>query len=131
MKKVRLTYVLLLIGCIAIAQDNNEKEKAAALSTSTNLTWDANKALISNDFIGAEVDYRKAIAKSGENVAAPYNLGNAYYNQATYGEAFGRFKQAGESATNKTDKHRAFHNMGNVFMKLYETTPRMKRHVII
>lgn len=119
MKKVKLTYLLLLIGCIAFAQDD-VKEKADALSTSKNLTWDANKALSSNDFIGAEVDYRKAIAKSGENVAAPYNLGNAYYNQATYGEAFGRFKQAGESATNKTDKHRAFHNMGNVFMKRKE-----------
>lgn len=119
MKKGKLTYLLLLIGCISFAQDN-VKEKADALSTSKNLTWDANKALSSNNFIGAEVDYRKAIAKSGENVAAPYNLGNAYYNQATYGEAFGRFKQAGESATNKTDKLRAFHNMGNVFMKRKE-----------
>lgn len=119
MKNVKLTYILLFTACIAFAQDD-VKEKADALSTSKNLTWDANKALSSNDFIGAEVDYRKAIAKSGENVAAPYNLGNAYYNQATYGEAFGRFKQAGESATNKTDKHRAFHNMGNVFMKRKE-----------
>ncbi len=119
MKKVKLTYLLLLTTYIVFAQDN-VKEKADALNTSKNLTWDANKALSSNDFIGAEVDYRKAIAKSGENVAASYNLGNAYYNQATYGEAFGRFKQAGESATNKTDKHRAFHNMGNVFMKRKE-----------
>lgn len=119
MKKAKLTYLLLLTACIAFAQDD-VKEKADALGISKNLTWDANKALSSNDFIGAEVDYRKAIAKSGENVAAPYNLGNAYYNQATYGEAFGRFKQAGESATNKTDKHRAFHNMGNVFMKRKE-----------
>lgn len=119
MIKVKFTYLLLLMACAAFAQDD-VKEKADALNTSKNLTWDANKALSSNDFIGAEVDYRKAIAKSGENVAAPYNLGNAYYNQATYGEAFGRFKQAGESATNKTDKHRAFHNMGNVFMKRKE-----------
>lgn len=119
MKKVKLTYLLLFTACIAFAQDD-VKEKAAALNTSTNLTWDANKALSSNNFIGAEVEYRKAIAKSGENVAAPYNLGNAYYNQATYGEAFVRFKQAGESATNKTDKHRAYHNMGNVFMKRKE-----------
>ena len=55
-----------------------------ALNTSTNLTWDANKALSEEKFVEAEVDYRKAIAKSDENIAAPFNLGNAYYNKETY-----------------------------------------------
>ena len=73
-----------------------------------------------NDFVSAEVDYRKAISKSGENNAAPYNLGNAYYNKETFSEAFGSFKQAGELATDKEDKHKAYHNMGNVFMKQKE-----------
>ena len=111
---------LFLVGCFASAQESDEKEKVKALHTSTNLTWDANKALSEEKFVEAEVNYRKAISKSGENVAAPFNLGNAYYHKETYSEAFGRFKEAGELATDKKSKHKAYHNMGNVFMKRKE-----------
>lgn len=112
------TVLLLVFACLSsFAQEIDEKEKEKALKSSTNLTWDANKALSEDDFIAAEVDYRKAIAKSGDNSAAPYNLGNAYYENETYNEAFGRFKEAGEASTSKADKHKAYHNMGNVFMK--------------
>ncbi|VAW15215.1 Aerotolerance protein BatC [hydrothermal vent metagenome] len=120
MKKKIFTYSLFLIASAAFAQEEEVKEKEKALNASTNLTWNANKAISENDFVGAEVGYRKAISKSGENVAAPFNLGNAYYNEETYSEAFGRFKQAGETAIDKSDKHRAYHNMGNVFMKRKE-----------
>ncbi|MEP4884234.1 tetratricopeptide repeat protein, partial [Maribacter dokdonensis] len=109
--------VLLLVCFSSFAQEVDEKEKEKALRLSTNLTWDGNKALSEDNFIAAEVDYRKAISKSPDNSAAPYNLGNAYYNNETYNEAFSRFKEAGETSTSKDDKHKAYHNMGNVFMK--------------
>ena len=92
--------LLFLLGCLGIstfAQDEtvvNEK----ALKASTNLTWEANKQITDNKFVDAEVDYRRAISKSSQNVVAPYNLGNAYYNNESYSEAFGRFKEAGELA---------------------------------
>ncbi len=108
-----------LVGFIGLAQETG-KEKADALKESKNLTWDGNKDLSESKFTEAEVNYRKAISKSGENYEAPYNLGNAYYNKETYSEAFGRYKQAGELATDKMDKHMAYHNMGNVFMKRKE-----------
>ena len=108
--------IVLFVGFLGFAQ-NDEKERLSALRESKDLTWEGNKDLSENNFIDAEVDYRKAIAKSDENHAAPYNLGNAYYNNESYTEAFGRFKQAGELADKKSDKHRAYHNMGNVFMK--------------
>ncbi|WP_422083023.1 tetratricopeptide repeat protein [Ulvibacterium sp.] len=109
-------YLFLVLGVFSFAQEDQQMDESA-LTESKNLTWEANKELSENNFITAEVDYRKAISKSSKNVAAPYNLGNAYYNKETYSEAFGRFKQAGEIAENKPDKHRAYHNMGNVFMK--------------
>ncbi|MGC1514832.1 MAG: tetratricopeptide repeat protein, partial [Maribacter sp.] len=117
-----MTNIKTLIACLflsiaSIGQEVDEKKKEKDLKASTNLTWDGNNALSENQFIAAEVDYRKAIAKSPENSAAPYNLGNAYYTNETYNEAFGRFKEAGEGATSKEDKHKAYHNMGNVFMK--------------
>ncbi|MEH6682277.1 MAG: tetratricopeptide repeat protein [Sediminicola sp.] len=95
----------------------NDAEREKALRTSKNHTWEGNKELSEGHFVTAEAEYRKAISKSTENAAAPYNLGNAYYENETYNEAFSRFKQAGELATDKADKHKAYHNMGNVFMK--------------
>lgn len=120
MPKIIITILTLFIGGLAIGQTadiEQDKEKKKALRTSKNLTWEANKELSQNDFVQAEANYRKAIAKSGENAVAPYNLGNAYYEKETYNEAFSRYKQAGETATDKKEKHSAYHNMGNVFMK--------------
>jgi len=117
----RLMILVFLIGCIAQAQEEeNEKVNIKALNASKNLTYEANQQLSENAFVAAEADYRRAISKSKENIAAPYNLGTAYYGKESYGEAFGRFKEAGELASEKTQKHKAFHNMGNVFMKKKE-----------
>ncbi|MFX0556226.1 tetratricopeptide repeat protein [Maribacter sp. CXY002] len=120
MKNIPILFLLLFMVKVITAQEVDVKEKAKALKTSKNLTWEGNRNLSDNNFIQAEVDYRMAIAKSSENAAAPYNLGNAYYNNETYSEAFGRFKEAGETATTKQEKHKAYHNMGNVFMKRKE-----------
>jgi len=114
MKKIVL-FIFIISAAVFSQDDLEEKEKA--LKASTDITFEANKELADNDFIDAEVTYRRAISKSNENTAAPYNLGNAYYNKESFSEAFGRFKQAGELTSEKPVKHKAFHNMGNVFMK--------------
>ena len=95
MKKFVL-FTLFISAAVFPQDDLKEKEKA--LKTSTDITFEANKELADNDFIYAEVNFRRAISKSDENTAAPYNLGNAYYNKESFSEAFGRFKQAGELA---------------------------------
>ena len=119
MHKIRLLFAMLTCTVIVThAQDDEAAKKAQkALRNSTDLTWEANKELTANDFPTAESDYRKAISKSDENTVAPFNLGTAYYNRESYGEAFGRFKQTGEKTKEKPEKHKAFHNMGNVLMK--------------
>ncbi len=119
---LRLLYIFLLIGCSVYGQTDEEieEENAKALLESKNLTWEANKKISEDQFVESETDYRKAISKSDKNAAAPFNLGNAYYNKEIFSEAFGRFKQAGEVAEAKPDKHKAYHNMGNVFMKRKE-----------
>lgn len=116
---MRILVALILLAC-AFSYGQEEKENLQALNESKNLTWEGNKNVSEDNFVEAEADYRRAISKSSENVAAPFNLGNAYYNNETFSEAFGRFKEAGETATEKTDKHKAYHNMGNVFMKRKE-----------
>lgn len=105
---------------LAIFGQEPEELEAQNLKASDYLTYEANEALSENNFVGAEADYRRAIAKSDANAKAPFNLGNSYYNRESFGEAFGRYKQAGERADEKPVKHKAFHNMGNVFMKTKE-----------
>lgn len=117
MKKVLV--LVFLMGFSAFPQES-EKGGEKAFKASRELTYDANQQLAENDFVDAEADYRRAISKSDKNVVAPYNLGTAYYDKESYGEAFGRFKEAGELATEKMEKHKAYHNMGNVFMKKKE-----------
>ncbi len=77
---------------------------------------EANGELANDDFVDAEVNYRKAIALSPSKEVGKYNLGNAYYNEAKNREAMQRFAQAAEVSTSKSEKHRAFHNLGNTFM---------------
>ena len=113
---MKVVYVFLLIGLCGYTQVT-EEDNVKALRESKNITWKANKELSEHKFINAEANYRKAISKSALNVVAPYNLGNAYYNKKTYGEAFTRYKQAGKLTTDKEEKHKIYHNMGNVFIK--------------
>ena len=112
-----ISSLLLLYSLQVQAQQDQAKLEEEAMTASRDLTYKANNELVENDFTSAEANYRRAISKSDSNAVAPYNLGNSYYNRESFGEAFGRFKEAGERAKNKPGKHKAFHNMGNVFMK--------------
>lgn len=124
MNKIKAILIVVVFPfCMLQAQEADKKaqeEAKIALRESKNITYEANENLVQNDFINAEGAYRRAISKSPENAAAPYNLGRAYYNRESFSEAFGNFKQAGEKATSKSEKHKAYHNMGNVFMQSKE-----------
>ncbi len=109
-------FLISFFPLLALAQEG-EKIDAKSLRASENLTREATRELADDDFVDAEANFRRAISKSVENPVAPYNLGNAYYTKESYGEAFGRFKEAGERAGEKPQKHQAYHNMGNVYMK--------------
>lgn len=109
--------VFFLSALLSFAQQQEPLPDYEALEESKKLTLEAGKELASQDFVSAEATLRRAISKSAENPAAPYNLGNAYYEKESFSEAFGRFKEAGERAGEKPDKHQAYHNMGNVYMQ--------------
>jgi tetratricopeptide (TPR) repeat protein len=112
----KLQHILILVLAVSIAHAQN-KQAEAFKNDSKNFTYRANSAVKDSSYANAEVEYRKAISRDGENVAAKYNLGNVYYENESYEEAFNRYKQASEVATTKDEKHSAYHNMGNVFMK--------------
>lgn len=115
--KMRKIVLLIMVFTTALQAQEQDPGQEEALEKSREITWEANRELEEDRFVNAEAKYRRAISRSNENSVAPYNLGNALYNRESYTEAFGRFKQAGETAPDKSGKHNAFHNMGNVFMK--------------
>jgi tetratricopeptide (TPR) repeat protein len=117
--KFQWLFLIFLYVAGAWAQSADPKAEKA-LRDSEGLTREANQALASDSFYEAEANFRRAASKSAQNNIAPYNLGNALYNRENYGEAFGQFKQAGERSIEKSDKHKAFHNMGNVYMQQKE-----------
>ncbi|MEO5787895.1 MAG: tetratricopeptide repeat protein [Gelidibacter sp.] len=113
-----LTLLILFFTCFAFSQDNEkEKEQLLAIKKSNNLVYEANALMEDNNFISAEKEYRKAISKQPSSVAGTYNLGNSYYKKGNYEEALYRQQQAANNATDKAEKHKAFHNIGNILMK--------------
>ncbi|WP_046754938.1 tetratricopeptide repeat protein [Kordia jejudonensis] len=114
MKHLKNIWIVLFTVSIAFAQ-NKEAEKIK--QESNRYTYKGNQALQEDSFSDAEAEYRKAISKDAENATAKYNLGNAYYTNESYAEAFNRYKQATKVALTKEEKHSAYHNMGNIFMK--------------
>lgn len=107
----KLTYILILCSFLGFSQDKDK-----ALIQANDLIFEANE-LVNEDFVNAEIEYRKAISKKPSNVKGTYNLGNAYYKSGLFDEALSRHIEAAETATTKKEKHRAFHNIGNAFMK--------------
>ncbi|PQV45249.1 tetratricopeptide repeat protein [Jejuia pallidilutea] len=110
-------FIVLIIFCITfvgVSQEN--KERIMAEKQANNYVYEANE-LVSEDFVAAEMEYRKALSKQSDNIAGIYNLGNSYYEKGNFEEALYRHQQTAKLATSKTAKHKAFHNMGNVLMQ--------------
>jgi Ca-activated chloride channel family protein len=107
--------ILMLVVSLSFAQD---KEDVKAMKRANNYVYEGNTLLADkDDFVSAEMAYRKAISQQPKTTAGLYNLGNSYYNSKNHEEALYRLEQAAKIATSKDEKHKAFHNIGNVLMK--------------
>ncbi|MFD1161211.1 tetratricopeptide repeat protein [Hwangdonia seohaensis] len=107
-------FILTLFTAFSFAQ---EKEQLMALKKANNYVYEGNTLVNEDDFVSAEMAYRKAISEQPTSVAGIYNLGNSYYKKGNYEEALYRHQQAAENAESKAEKHKAFHNIGNILMQ--------------
>lgn len=117
---MRTLLVLFFIFCTALgfSQDKeNEKAQQLAIKKSNNLVYEGNTLIEDDNFISAEKEYRKALSERPSSVAASYNLGNSYYKKGNYEEALYRQQRAAKNAVKKSEKHKAFHNIGNILMQ--------------
>lgn len=111
-----LFYILFIASYLSFAQENETQNLQSKLKAQ-NYVYQANGQLNSDDFINAEMSYRKAISESPDYLVGSYNLANSYYKIENYKEALYRAQQAIKAATTKKEKHKSYHNIGNILMK--------------
>ena len=95
---------------IALGEINAQSEDYAKYYNKAN-------SLSENDFEKAEKNYRVAINDSLSDLKATFNLSNEYYTEGYFEDAISRQLEAIKLAKNKIEKHKAYYNLGNSFMK--------------
>lgn len=100
-------YILYILLTLSIAVSGQEKDKTLPK---------ANEDYAQKKFVEAEANYRISHSKFPKRIVAPYNLGNAIYKQKQSVEARYAYTSALASTKSRTQKHKIFHNLGNVFM---------------
>jgi len=77
----------------------------------------ANEEFDAKNYVEAEANYRISQSKFPKKASASYNLGNTIYTINQPAEAKLSYMKAIEESKSRPEKHKAFHNLGNVFMK--------------
>ncbi len=109
-------YILLIATLSGFSQEENKKA-VKTLEQAKDLVYQGNELALNEDYINAEMEYRKAISKEPSLAVGNYNLANAYYEKGSFDEALYRLQQAAKAAVSKEEKHKAYHNIGNVLMQ--------------
>ena len=103
-------YFFMALCFIALGEINAQSEDYAKYYNKAN-------SLSESDFEKAEKNYRVAINDSLSDLKATFNLSNEYYTEGYFDDAISRQLEAIKLSKNKIEKHKAFHNLGNSFMK--------------
>lgn len=102
--KQLIAYSFLLFSSLLLAQ---EKDKDLPKG---------NGQFQKKQYAEAEMEYRKSQFKNPKSAMSSYNLGNAIYRQNQPSEAKFSYSRAISEAKTKPERHKAFHNLGNVLM---------------
>ena len=108
--------ILFLLFWAAASQAQNERKfvrqgnkyyEAAMKDTSRIDTVQFNKA---------EIEYLKALEKKPDETKWDFNLADALYKQKKFDQSADKFKEIADKSSNKVEKSRALHNLGNSFL---------------
>ena len=114
--KFYITVITFLIGYSGFSQDLN-KAQLKAEKNATNLVYNANALVEEDNYVEAEMEYRKAISEAPSKAVGAYNLAHSYFRKGSFDESLFRSQEAAKNAVTKDEKHRAFHNIGNILMQ--------------
>ena len=112
MKTQRLTAVMLLSAIVLLPLTAHAQEAGNGLAR--HHVKQGNKKFRSNDYSAAEVDFRKALEKNGQNAQALFNLGVALQAQQQDTTAIKYYEQAAKAETNPLRRSQCFHNLGTI-----------------
>jgi hypothetical protein len=108
---VFISLAFIFLGLTAQAQNErkfvrqgNKFYEQALADTSRQDTASYNKA---------EIAYRRAIEKRPDDLKWNFNLGDALYKQQKFDQAQSTFEDIAKKSSDKTEKARAYHNIGN------------------
>jgi len=110
----QLFFILVLISSIVYGQKTKMK---IVDQPEKKVIREGNNFYNQNNYVDAEVQYKKALELNPNYDKASYNLGNAIYQQNRFKEALPMYDLVTKTTENKLTKAENFHNMGNVFMK--------------
>ena len=107
-----MSLFVFLFCLILVSSDLSAQSEKSLLRT-------GNEHYNNKEFGEAEINYRKSINKNdkGNLEIAAFNLGDALYQQERYAEAADQFAQATVELQTRADKAKAFHNLGNAYLK--------------
>ncbi|MDI1254850.1 MAG: tetratricopeptide repeat protein [Flavobacterium sp.] len=116
-----LVYIMLFVAATIYAQD-----KDAYLPK-------ANKEFAKKKYADAEADYRISESKFPKKAISAYNRGNAIYKIDQPEDAAWAYAKAIKDAKTRAEKHKAYHNLGNVYMKAknYEQAVQTYKNALI
>ena len=104
-----LSVTLCLDAQGAEAERSNKSERSSVRR--------GNKEYENKNFVGAEIDYRKALEAAPLSGDATFNLGNALYGQQKFEDAAKEFEKSVNSETDPVKQAEAWYNLGNTHMK--------------
>lgn len=107
--KLFYIFIFLLTGNILLAQQPN------------NLSlYEGNRQYKLKNYKEAQKYYEKAIENGNTDYKTQFNLGDTYYQQGKFDDAAKKFEEITETATTTKDKAKAYHNLGNSWLKKKE-----------
>ncbi|NNE32293.1 MAG: tetratricopeptide repeat protein [Winogradskyella sp.] len=112
-------YISLIVCFLAYSGFSQQEDKALkkAQNKATELVYQANELVEDDNFIEAEMTYRKALSEAPNTAVGAYNLAHTYYKEGSLDEALYRNQEAVKNASGKDEKHKAYHNIGNILMQ--------------
>lgn len=119
-----------LVFCLIFGLKQGKGQDRAKKSGKESETFvkKAEKAKKDGNFVIAEANYREALGKETANAAANYNLGHLYGDKQMDVDGMNQLFKTVKNSKDKSLRHKAFHNMGNAYMKQEDYAQAVKAY---